>query len=86
MKLSTLGKTTFLCWLLLYRLERRLPTAVQFRASSFIYFSANLNGASLRVLDAHSSGRDLSLQCWALSNANDDVAYPARVFLYLNIV
>ena len=71
-----LGKTTFLYWLLLHRLENRLPTAVQ--TSSEEYFIFDEQGAI-----CHSTKhKDSRLEkCWALVDSNAKVHQPCDRFL-----
>ncbi|KAF9012133.1 hypothetical protein BDZ89DRAFT_963666 [Hymenopellis radicata] len=70
-----IGKTTFLIYLLLYRLERKLPTAVQL--SNDHYFIFDEHRARARQLTYN----DPRLQkCWALANSNNSLTQPCRVF------
>jgi hypothetical protein len=65
------GKTTFLIYLLLRRLEQRLPTAIQLDASRFFIFDQF--GASMH------RPSDLPARLWdciALVDSNDDVTRP----------
>ena len=70
-----LGKSTFLVYLLLHRLERRLPTAVQLNADG--YFIFNEQGAGFYPLNTHGPGLDA---CWALADSNEDVYQPCGPF------
>ncbi|KAF9012152.1 hypothetical protein BDZ89DRAFT_912053, partial [Hymenopellis radicata] len=70
-----IGKTTFLLYLLLYRLERKLPTAVQLSSNHYYIFDEH--GACARPL----THEDPRLQkCWALSDSNGSVIDPCEVF------
>ena len=71
------GKTLFLLYLLLYRLERRLPTAVQFNPDEFILFDEE--GASV----GHCSGLnafEIPSDCWALCDSNSTTPSPCTAF------
>jgi len=73
--LPYLGKSTFLLYLLLHRLENRLPTAVQFGAK--YYFIFDEQGAIVHSL----SDEDERLKkCWALTDSNNYVAQPCAAF------
>jgi hypothetical protein len=73
--LPYLGKSTFLLYLLLHRLENRLPTAVQFGPTYYIIFDKQ--GVAVRSLDVE----DLRLgECWALTDSNDQVLQPCPAF------
>lgn len=67
-----LGKTTFLIYLLLYRLEHRLPTAVQLGAYEYIIFDEY--GATVHNIDAFRHER--LAKCWALCDSNADNIQP----------
>ena len=70
-----LGKTTFLLYLFLHRLENRLPTAVQFGAEHYFIFDEQ--GAIVNRL----RDRDRRLKkCWALTDSNDKVSQPCESF------
>jgi hypothetical protein len=73
--LAYLGKTTFLFYLLLYRLERKLPTAIQLGALHYFIFDEQ--GAKVHSL----SEPDLRLkECWALTDSNARVHQPCEPF------
>ena len=73
--LPYLGKSTFLLYLLLHRLENRLPTAVQFGAEDYFIFDEQ--GAIVNKLPT----RDQRLkECWALTDSNDMVSQPCEAF------
>jgi len=78
---SYAGNTLFILYLLLYRLERELPTAVQFLPTKYIFFDAK--GASLRSAFAGDSGNSERLPkgCWCLCDGNIDVAFPCEIFM-----
>ena len=63
-----LGKTTCLFYLLLYRLEKRLPTAVQLDAE--YYFICGEYGAVVHPLPFRD---DRLKKCWTLADSNDKV-------------
>ncbi|KZW02392.1 hypothetical protein EXIGLDRAFT_829282 [Exidia glandulosa HHB12029] len=66
-----IGKSFFLLFLLLYRLENRLPTALQFHDSHYFIFD-EYGGTAVSVLS-----RDKRLtKCWALIDSNDLVKIP----------
>jgi hypothetical protein len=73
--LPYLGKSTFLFYLLLYRLERNLPTAVQLNAD--YYFIFDEQGAAVFPL----SFPDPRLrECWALTDSDEFVTQPCVAF------
>ncbi|KAF8996097.1 hypothetical protein BDZ89DRAFT_971246, partial [Hymenopellis radicata] len=73
--ISCLGKRIFLLYLLLYRLERKLPTAVQLSNNHYYIFDEH--GACARLL----TDEDPRLQkCRALSDSNGSVVDPCEVF------
>jgi hypothetical protein len=73
--LPYLGKSTFLFYLLLYRLESKLPTAVQLNAD--YYFIFDKQGAAVFAL----SFPDPRLgECWALTDSDEFVTKPCVVF------
>ncbi|KAF9048308.1 hypothetical protein BDZ89DRAFT_941352, partial [Hymenopellis radicata] len=61
-----IGKTSFLIYLLLYRLEHKLPTAVQFGDYEYIIFDRH--GAS--VHNIHHVWNKRLKKCWALCDSN----------------
>jgi len=68
--------TTFLFYLLLHRLEHRLPTAVQLDQYNYYIFDGD--GATIHK---HSENMNARLkQCWALTDSNEDVKQPCRAF------
>jgi hypothetical protein len=71
-----LGKTMFLFYVLLRRLESKLPTAVQLDSDEYFIFDEQ--GATV-----HSIGdKDLRLRkCWALADSNTYVKYPCLAFM-----
>jgi len=71
-----LGKTTFLYWLLLHRLENQLPTAVQ--TSSKEYFIFDEQGATCHPTRYKDSRLE---KCWALVDSNAKVHQPCDCFL-----
>ncbi|KAI0751238.1 hypothetical protein C8Q80DRAFT_1268508 [Daedaleopsis nitida] len=79
-----IGKTTFLLYVLLYRLERMLPTIVQFTGSCIVVFDKE--GATVHATHA---GSYVSDGCWALVDSNNDTLTPcsavatshSRIFL-----
>jgi hypothetical protein len=71
-----LGKTMFLFYVLLRRLESKLPTAVQLRNN--VYFIFDEQGATVHSID----DEDLRLRkCWALADSNIHVKYPCLAFM-----
>ncbi|KAI0765495.1 hypothetical protein C8Q74DRAFT_1058371 [Fomes fomentarius] len=72
-----IGKSTFLIYLLLYRLERHLPTAIQFRSDRFILFSAE--GA--KIHHAYSGHLPALHDLWALRDNNATMEPPYEVFV-----
>ncbi|KAE9404017.1 hypothetical protein BT96DRAFT_1016620 [Gymnopus androsaceus JB14] len=78
-----IGKTTFLLYLLLHRLEHKLPTAIQL--SHECYFIFDEDGVDVRsVLDMDygvSTGFGFRLrQCWALADSNANILQPCSAF------
>ncbi|KAF7367360.1 hypothetical protein MSAN_00798400 [Mycena sanguinolenta] len=73
-----IGKTCFLVYHLLYRLERRLPTAVQ--VDNKRYFIFDHYGATLHSTDAASSQSVISRlnECWVLCDSNSFVTQPCE--------
>ena len=73
------GKTVFLLFLLLYRLERALPTAVQFSHNEYIVFNAK--GVSVCTLGPSTDHwKMLPSGCWCLSDGNEEVMQPCNAF------
>ncbi|KAI0762234.1 hypothetical protein C8Q74DRAFT_1288967 [Fomes fomentarius] len=73
---SGIGKSIFLIYLLIYRLERCLPTAIDLTGYNFILFSAG-------GVTVHNPKRDswcLTEDCWALSDSNACVSQPCQAF------
>ncbi|KAI0742047.1 hypothetical protein C8Q80DRAFT_173093 [Daedaleopsis nitida] len=70
-----IGKTTFLLYLLLYRLERKLPTAAQFNAEHYIIF----DDEGARVHNLNEEDPHLK-NCWALADSNVAVTHPCANF------
>ena len=75
-----LGKTTFLFYLLLYRLEHELPTAVQLNGE--YYFIFDKHGATIHPVkqEAVQQEDERLKECWALADSNAYVIQPCRVF------
>ncbi|KAI0709889.1 hypothetical protein C8Q76DRAFT_83268 [Earliella scabrosa] len=71
-----IGKTVFLLAILFYRLERKLPTAIQFRHNYCFIFDEQ--GVTAHSTDDVPSDR-LS-RCWALSDSNAIVHQPCADF------
>jgi len=70
-----LGKSTFLYYVLLRRLEDKLPTAVQLTQRHYYIFDGS--GAVVRP----SSFFDSRLsECWALTDSNANVTQPCEAF------
>jgi hypothetical protein len=77
MLIFLLGKTFFLFYLLLYRLEAKLPTAIQLDPE--YYFIFDEQGAIVHSLPDRD--RDPRLrECWALTDSNDQVLQPCPAF------
>lgn len=72
-----LGKTAFLLYLLLYRLERMLPTAIQLSPEFFFIFDKH--GALACNSDVYDKGR--LKKCSALSDSNSQIGQPCNAFL-----
>ena len=68
------GKTTFIFDVLLDRLERRLPTAIQVTKHRFVFFDED----GPRLYDGTQEAPRLSEDCWALI---DDVESPCTAIL-----
>lgn len=74
--ISSPGKSTFLLYLLLHRLERKQPTAVQFDATwTFIF---DKHGVDVRK--AEDSDPVRLGECWALVDSNANVIQPFEAF------
>ena len=71
------GKTLFVLYLLLYRLEKELPTAVQFSETEYIFFDAK--GGSRRSTISDDS-ETLPRGCWCLCDGSAYVEYPCHHF------
>ena len=71
-----LGKTVFLFFLLLHRLENRLLTAVQLDADYYSIFDAE--GAAFYPAETHGLGLE---ECWALTDSNLFIQQPSTLFL-----
>ncbi|KAF6748261.1 hypothetical protein DFP72DRAFT_579937 [Ephemerocybe angulata] len=71
-----IGKTAFLLYLLLHRLECKLPTAIQ--SSSMCYIIFDEEGAT-RVAPADDDRR--LAKCWALTDSNAYTTIPCAPFL-----
>lgn len=69
-----LGKSAFLFYLLLHRLERQLPTAIQLGLNG--YFIFNEDGPAFHPLDVEDSKLE---ECWALVDSNEHVFHPCEV-------
>ncbi|KAJ7499479.1 hypothetical protein FB451DRAFT_1015006 [Mycena latifolia] len=69
-----IGKTTFLVLLFLYRLERRLPTAIQLHKS--LYFIFDEHGAT--VHNAADLFNARLQKCWALCDSNALTSQPCE--------
>ncbi|KAF9078138.1 hypothetical protein BDP27DRAFT_1487107 [Rhodocollybia butyracea] len=72
-----IGKTSFLLYLLLYRLERKLPTAIQL--SELCFFIFDKQGA--RAYDFEEYDRERLAKCWALADSNFQTPQPCDAFL-----
>lgn len=72
-----LGKTTFLLYLLLYRLERMLSTAIQLSPQFFFIFDEH--GALACNSDTYDRAR--LKKCSALSDSNSQIGQPCNAFL-----
>jgi hypothetical protein len=70
-----LGKTTFLFYALLHRLEKELPTAIQLGPR--YYFKFDEQGAKVCLHDHYSEGLE---QCWALVDSNATLVGPSHLF------
>ena len=73
-----LGKSAFLFYLLLHRLERCLPTAVQLDSKGYFIFDEQ--GASFHPLTTYDAGLKA---CWALADSNAYVQQPREPFTSL---
>jgi hypothetical protein len=75
--LPYLGKTTFLFYLLLHRLEKKLPTAIQLDAECYYIFDEQ--GAIVHPLPGHDREPRLE-KCWALTDSNNNIEQPCVAF------
>ena len=66
----------FLLYLLLYRLENKMPTAIQLTQDTIVVFNAN--GAV--IYDQHARTR-FDRQYWTLADSNAALAQPCTAFL-----
>jgi hypothetical protein len=73
--LGASGKTYFLLFVLLHRLSEGLPTAVQYDADTFVLFSDQGPTDHLGT-----SGSDLPVGTWALSDSNTGSGEPCIAF------
>jgi hypothetical protein len=73
------GKTTFLLYLLLSRLERQLPTAIQ--VSPEEYFIFDDNGAMSYASGPRGGGAGRLSQCWGLTDSNANLERPTTIFM-----
>ncbi|VDB92012.1 unnamed protein product [Peniophora sp. CBMAI 1063] len=71
-----IGKTLFLVYLLLYRLKRRLPTAIQLGGVQYVVF----DGRGAVVCRPNEAECRLQ-RCWALADSNASVGQPCPAFL-----
>jgi hypothetical protein len=76
--LPYLGKSTFLLYLLLHRLENRLPTAIQF--GTRYYFIFDEKGAKVNSFLYDDPRLE---ECWALTDGNNNVLDPCEAFKHL---
>ncbi|KAK6977904.1 hypothetical protein R3P38DRAFT_503346 [Favolaschia claudopus] len=71
-----IGKTTFLIYLLLHRLEHRLPTAVQLHEQAFMIFD-DCGVSIYNALEFDDDAlHDRLVRCWALSDSNQHSTTP----------
>ena len=76
------GKTVLLLYILLHRLEHRLPTAVQFESDAYVVFKSD--GVFLcRLTDPIDHWLMLPDGCWCLTDGNAYVAKPCEPFTQL---
>lgn len=69
----------FLLYLLLYRLQLELPTAVQFLGDEYIVFTAE--GVSICKTDNSTDHwSELPEGCWCLTDGNLEVGHPCNPF------
>ncbi|KAK7025327.1 hypothetical protein VNI00_016109 [Paramarasmius palmivorus] len=76
-----IGKTTFLIYLFLHRLEHKLPTAVQFSSTKIFIF--NEQGAFPYARDEFDERGTIGAMlkdCWALADSNANVLQPCELF------
>ncbi|RDX40177.1 hypothetical protein OH76DRAFT_1490510 [Lentinus brumalis] len=70
-----IGKTVWLLYLLLHRLERKLPTAIHLFGDTFVIFDDN--GATVRDAEDYVQ---MTNDYWALSDANITIRQPCLAF------
>ena len=71
-----LGKTTFLYYVLLLRLELKLPMAIQLGTQEYFIFDESGTVVCLiNVCDPQLK------KCWALTNSNAHVTQPCEIFM-----
>ncbi|KZV62087.1 hypothetical protein PENSPDRAFT_692830 [Peniophora sp. CONT] len=71
-----IGKTTFLLFLLLHRLQERKPTALQLNADYYFIFDAD--GVDVIPVKFR---RERLTECWALVDSNEKVVSPCGALL-----
>ncbi|RPD55642.1 hypothetical protein L226DRAFT_466805 [Lentinus tigrinus ALCF2SS1-7] len=72
-----IGKTVFLLYLLLYRLERKLPTAIHLYGDAFVMF----NNKGAEIGSARAQGTSITEDYWALTDSNAKLAQPCNAFI-----
>ena len=75
--IASIGKTTFLVYLLIQRLQAGLPTALQYLWNSFLLFDKD----GVREFPADRRTTDLLPETWALSDSNATISTPCPAFL-----
>ncbi|KZV66098.1 hypothetical protein PENSPDRAFT_755960 [Peniophora sp. CONT] len=72
-----IGKTTFLLFLLLHRLERKQATALQVNSDYYLIFDAE-GVVAVPISPLDDGDRLEKSRCWALVDSNEDVMIPCR--------
>ncbi|KAF9523153.1 hypothetical protein CPB83DRAFT_744060, partial [Crepidotus variabilis] len=73
---SEIGLTGFVLYLLLYRLERRLPTAIQVCAEYYFIF----DDRGVAKLGAYQTSERLTAGTWALCDGGKEASQPCHAF------
>ncbi|VDB90049.1 unnamed protein product [Peniophora sp. CBMAI 1063] len=76
-----IGKTMCMLYILLYRLHRKLPTAIEVRSGEFTIFDGQGCTTYTNQISASSAAHERLKACWALSDSNAHVTIPSISFV-----